>query len=281
MAKQAISDNTYSSLPHPGEKDAAKLQLLSSLAARLGLANGAVRNIYIGDRGQNLTISEMLYLRGRDDWVPGDMRPTVNRIQNTINTFTADACRTPASIVIKSTSFNQDGPWVLIKPFTIHPQAEGGQPIPLKLFDPIDDDVVEFVPEHRRYCVNTENAIKWIQISFDAIRDEIEMDQTIRDMIHRKQIDGWVMGLTEWDPVDERPVYKLLPTPQWYPDPLKSDVKDMNNLRVEMVVDTEEAKRMWPGAAESINKYGNCTLRNQMDQCRRAQFTTSSMRRRL
>lgn len=250
----------------PGEIDEKKLAPLTTIAQKIGISSGFHRQPFIGESCGIQKRSEKLYRGGRPDWKPGDIRPTINRVRKTLDSFEAGARRVDASVVIKSASVNEDGPWILKKPFTIHPKPDAsGQPpinpatnkpfqdIPLQANQPIPDELVDQVPAEYRTCIDTETVVKWHQSIFDIDRRFSDFDSTIGQSIHYKQLLGWVMFLFEYDPISEKGTFEFFPPEHWFPDPIKSKIKSMNHVRLDIVRDADEAKRMYPLAAKQID----------------------------
>lgn len=255
-----IADSTYADLPPIGGKDNG---WMVSLGQQLGTESSVARGPWI----QYLNESQSLYLTGRPDGAVFDalatfpQRQTINRIQGTINTFTALATRTPSTHTIKSASVNEDGPWILTKPFTLpappqqDPNAPPPQPVTLPLYQPLDEAVVDQVPPGKRICIDTETVVAYLQTNYDIKRRQSRMDATIREMIHNKQMNGWVMGLFGWDPTTQLSTFDIYEPQQWLPDSIKYDVDKMNYVRLDMVVDAEEAKRRYPAIAKTIDQF--------------------------
>lgn len=262
-----MGDNTYLDLPRIGEKD--KYHKLANFGTQLRVESVTQRSAFVGTNGNNLDFNLSLYLYGRIDGSDYDTRPTLNKIQGTINTFSSMACRTPANISLRCTSIEEDAVWLLKKPYSIPPAIDPNtqqvmvdpmtgqphQPIPLQLFAPIDPAVVDAVPENFRVELSSDAVVKWYQTIFDFNRRETRADQAFRDLILYKQIYGWFMGIIGWDSISKLPLLNLLPCLQWYPDTTVSDVKDMIFVGVDWPIDAELAKRKFPDATKTIDEY--------------------------
>lgn len=273
--QEVVRDDTYSSLPPPGEEDPDKLAPAKLIAQRFRIESATARGRFIGEEAEYVTQSENLYHFGRVDGGLEDDRPTINRIGKTLNSFEASACRTSPSMTLKVCSSHDDGYWVMKKPFTFHaptdpqtgkPQINplNGMPyqdVALKINDEIPEEIVEQIPSHRRIQINAESVKTWEQITFDIIRDLVDMDLVCQQMVHNKQIVGWQPVLFEYDPVSELPEFQIYPLRQWYLDPMASDVKKMNRLGLDMIVDAESAKRKYPKASKMIDESAGRSLK--------------------
>lgn len=254
-----ISDTSYSDLEPIGQ-GGPKLAVFTE---NFGTESSTARSKYI----QWLAESRALYLFGREDGYIGDKRPTLNRICTTLNTFTAMATRTDAGIVIKSVSANEDGKWYLKKPFKIIPSPTNGLQAPIELpflqrgpdghILPLDEAILDHIPPAYKVCVDTETCVKWAQKNFDIKARECRMFDTIRSMIHRKQQDGWVMGLYQWDATTENSVFSLYEPQCWLPDDIVETVGEMNVLRLDVPTDANQAKRMYPQMSAFIDKWAS------------------------
>lgn len=252
-----IADSSYADLEPIGKGGPR----LAAFSQDFGTESSTARSRYIEWLGE----SRNLYMFGRTDGRIGDNRPTLNRICTTLNTFTAMATRTDAGIVIKSVSANEDGKWYLKKPFTIMPSPTNGlqSPIPLPCLQrgedghiiPLDEAIIDDVPPAYRVCVDTETCTKWAQKNFDIKARECRMFDVVRSMIHRKQQDGWVMGLYQWDATTENSVFTLYELQCWLPDDIVEDVRDMNILRLDVPTDANQAKRMFPEMSAFIDQW--------------------------
>ncbi len=80
-----MGDNTYLDLPRIGEPDIGRK--LANFGISLRVESVTQRAPYIGTNGDGLDKSLTLYLYGREDGSSADARPTLNKIQGTINTF--------------------------------------------------------------------------------------------------------------------------------------------------------------------------------------------------
>jgi hypothetical protein len=274
MAKQptGIGDSTYTDLCAIGDPNNATLAVLGD---HLGTESDLARSTFIGRGSDRLDKSQMLYLYGRQDHRENDDRPTVNLIQPSINTFTALATRTDAAITLKSASTSEDGQWVMIKPFTFHApkDAQSGQPqtnpetgqpyqdMQFQIGQPIPDEALDLVPAAKRICVDDATVTDWLQSRFDYKRRTSRMDKKIRQLVFLNSIYGWPMGLFQWDAVTSLPMFDLYPPQQWFPDPIKSEIDEMSYVRLDVILDCNEAKRRWPEAAASIDLYGSKTIR--------------------
>lgn len=252
-----MGDTTYKDLPMPGEMDPGKLRPASTLSQRFGIESATQRGKFLGDNHEHLNASQNLKRFGRRDGFLGDRRPTINRTGKTLDSFEANATRTSAVVTLKSSSIHEDGFWVLKKPFNApakqNPDGTTTPATPMALYEPIDESMVDLVPLSRRVCINTETLVDWEQINFDILSRECDFDDVVHNLVHIKQIVGWSTCLYEWDQIANRHSFKFFPPQQWYLDPIKSNVSDMNRLRLDMIVDTEEAKRFWPQAEEAID----------------------------
>lgn len=265
MENKSVGDKTYIDLPTIGET--GKESMLAQLGINLRTESSYVRANFIGTNFDQLDKSQNLYLYGREDWKPNDTRPTVNLIQACINTFVALATRTDPAIELKSASVNSEGVWILTKPFTIHGSQLGeGEQLPdheLTLYEPIPEEVLEWVPPTRRLCINTETVVEWMQANFDIVRRKSRMDNSIRKIVFLSALNGWPTGLFQWDTHTELPKFLLYPPHQWFPDPLHDEVSEMSYMGLDMVVDCNEAKRFFPEAADMIDKWGSRTIQYQ------------------
>ena len=260
-----MGDNTYLDLPPIGAPDAG--HKLAQFGNMLRIESVTQRAPYIGTNGDFLDRFLSLYLFGREDGSSIDARPTLNKIQGTINTFSSLATRTPAAITLRCVSVEEDAVWILKKPYSVPPQVDPatGQPaidpatgiphqaIALPLYQPIDDAVVDMIPEKLRVALSSENVVAYYQSVFDFTRRVSRVDCTFREMIHNTQIYGWHMAIFGWDAISKLPVLDLLPCQQWYPHTIVSDVKDMVYVGADWPIDAELAKRMFPNAATAID----------------------------
>lgn len=273
MAKtEVIADDTIRKLPKIGQPDTQGR--LATLAINLARESVTIQGTYTGYGFSNLDRSERLYLFGDCNASAWDGQKRLNETQGIIDTRTSDTCRIPASMTLLSASVNEDGVWVLTKPFSIMPPTDPttgqppvnqltgqpAQPVPLTLYEPIDDAVVDSVPASHRVCIDTETTVAYFQSLWDIKRRECRFDDTVLQMVHLKQIQGWPMGVFVWDAPNQRPCYRLLPPQQWFPDPTCERIEDMRYVRVDWVVDAELAKRLYPQAAAAIDAAASKTV---------------------
>ena len=272
MAENQVTfgDDCYASL---GEIGNGNLGAMADLGQRLGTASSNARAYYTGanyasDSGygaNSLDASLCLYLYGRADGFLGDPRPTLNLVQGTLNTFTALATRVDATIALKSVPSADDGPWIVKAPYTLTQDADpatGITPpaISFNINDEIPPEVAEKFPTDKKWRRSTENLVKWQQHNFDYKRRQCGMNDTIRDTVFRNQVYGWPMGYVDWDMFKQVPVLDIHEPSQWFPDPIKPDVDKMNYVRVDIPMDTEEAKRRYPKIAKFIQENGSRAL---------------------
>lgn len=266
--EEVVGDRVILDLPPVGSPEALGNSRLGTLGRNLHVESAAPRADYIAWEDRSLA----QYHFGSENGRPSD-NTKINLTQPAINAFTAAATRIPFVATLKSASETGDGDYVMVKDFHFAaPKDENGQAkvnpatgqpfqdIPLEKFSKIDEEIVEYVPEKRRICIDARTIVPYYQKVFDIHRSKSRLDQVVRDMIFRKQVSALPMGLFNWDRQAKLPLYMMLPAQQWFPDMTEEYIKDMAYLCVDVVMDAQRAKRFFPFISKQINEHASRTL---------------------
>lgn len=217
-----MADDTVTDLPMVGEAKDLDSDL-SKYLNNLRVEAVTMRDTFTVDHETCIN----MYLYGTS--TPG-IKHTINKTRGMINSFVSRAARQPPVVSIKSVTTKDGGPAVTTK---------AGEAVILDA---------------------TTIASYWQNI-FDAMWQKSRGDLFYRQMAFYGKLLGWQDALVDWDWIEKKCIFRIIPPLQWYKDPLCEELDDMAYVGLDWPVDAEWAKRTWPQASQAIDDAAERSVR--------------------
>lgn len=129
--------------------------------------------------------------------------------------------------------------------------ASMGQPLPFP--SPLTGLPV-MLKEDWIVAVNDELVAETYQSVFDVLWARVQMDRRIRSNLLWTNIFGWTFWLYEWDDDRRVPVVRPMPARQVAIDPTVEDIGDAQYVIIDLWLDADEAKALYPALAQQIDE---------------------------
>lgn len=182
----------------------------------------------------------------------------VNEIQNAIIAATDLQTRQPPAVTLEPVetgeppqSFWAGPPQVLAQ---LGVMSQPGQPLDPMLADQLRQMGANgaIKPE---WLVDVDDRLiaQTYQTIFDVYWQRSAADRFIRSNLLTTNIQGWTFALYEFDDDEQRHLLRMQSVRQVYIDPTVEDVADAAYVGLDMVLDAEQAKSMYPQLADQID----------------------------
>lgn len=226
----------------------------------------------------NLTI----YTFG-DDPAPSDDVITVNEIQNAVIAITDIQTKEPAQATLEPVETGEPperfwagpapiGLQIGLAPQQLAPWVDetGQQQPPLPIEEGQADQIHMLIEagqlkEQWLVEVNDQLVADTYQPLFDVYFDRSKSPLFLRQNILETNIQGWAWGLYEFDDDTKRHCLRHLSVRQVYVDPTIRDIQDASYAGVDLVLDANEAKKLYPALAQQIDDHSRQGVPDRYD----------------
>lgn len=103
--------------------------------------------------------------------------------------------------------------------------------------------------------VNDQLVADTYQAVFDVVWSRSRCDRAIRGNLLWTNVFGWTLWLYQWDHDRKRFEMREMSVKQAYVDPTVADIDDAAYAGVDLVIDANQAKRLYPQVANEIDEY--------------------------
>lgn len=243
--------------------------------------------------------NRQVYVYG-DDPAPADDQLIVNEIRTAIISSTDVQVKDPPQVLLEPVETGEPGEVYWIGPAQIPQQVATGQVDPATMqpisatvmgapfglppeaigstmgpnTQPIPEDQAEDIkrqlvtqPQRRWLAeVNDRTLADLYQQVYDVYAQRSRFNRRLRRNVFSTNIDGWALWLYEFDDAQKRHVLTSLSLKQAYLDATAEEVRDMAYVGVDLVLDVDRAKAIYPHLADAIEENAKTGVPQQIDQ---------------